>query len=164
MLDILGWCLLGLLAIAFVRYWVLGVGERSSGGTVPAAAAKPVTRAETFTWPGSGDFDVEAVGESSYQSALAAAAAVERGGALVADLIPEDGNPHDPKAVRVDILGRTVGYLPREDARTFRRRLGARRLSGQVTQCAATVTGGGEARGGRSLYFGVRLDMKPFDE
>jgi hypothetical protein len=158
------------LLIVGLRYAVR-VQRKKDDGRPLQEAAPLVRRASTtpsrsgFTWPGPGHFDVEVVGESHYQWAIAAAAeAEEREGALVADLVPEDGNPHDPKAVRVDVLGRPVGYLPREDARTFRRRLASRRLSGQVTQCAATVTGGGETRGGGRLSFGVQLDMKSFDD
>lgn len=35
-------------------------------------------------------------------------------------LVPEPSNPKDPGAVRVEVDGKTVGYLSKEDARTYR--------------------------------------------
>ena len=76
-------------------------------------------------------------------------------------LIPDNGNKYDDKAVRVDIEGMTVGHLSREDARSFRRRLGAKKLTGQITSCKAIVCGGG-VRNGEKWKYGVSLNIKEF--
>ena len=130
-----------------------------------AAASQPSTA--THHWPALGNFEFEVVGESNYQKAIAAAAGSH--GTQSADvqclatLEPEDDNPYDPKAVAIRIQGTLVGYLSREDARSFRRRLGQKRISGQVTTCDALIVGGGTRKNGEKLHYGVKLDIKPFD-
>lgn len=117
-------------------------------------------------WPALGEFGFSIVGESNYQAALAAIAGdhgkkkarVE----CIAELRPDDDNPHDDKAVEVCVEGRTVGYLARDEARKFRRRLGQKGLTDQSTYCAALVVGGGEWRG-EVRHYGIQLDLKPFD-
>lgn len=67
----------------------------------------------------------------------------------------EDGNVHDPMAVRVEISGRHVGYLSRANARVFRKTFGNR-----TVHAPARITGGWDRGGGLAGYFGVRLDME----
>lgn len=122
---------------------------------------------QEFHWEGTGDFEFEIVGESHYQETLARLAG-ERGTQSVerrykAKLVLEDHNLHDPKAVAVRIDNETVGYLSREDARSYRRRLGQKRLSGINATCDAIIVGGGTRRDGERLFYGVKLDMKPFE-
>lgn len=129
----------------------------------PAAV---VQNSEPHHWPSLGEFGFSIVGESNYQAALSTIAGdhgkkkarVE----CIAELRPEDDNPHDDKAVEVCVEGRTVGYLARDEARKFRRRLGQKGLTGQPTRCAALVVGGGEWRG-EVRHYGVQLDLKPFE-
>lgn len=103
--------------------------------------------------PGPGDFAFEIVGESNYQPALRRIAG--RGEVrheCVATVIMEDSNPHDDKAVRVDIDGETVGYFARQAARSYRKQMAAH---GRIeATCNAVIVGGGK---GRSL--GVWLDL-----
>lgn len=97
----------------------------------------------------SGDYSTEIVGESNYQPALRKIAGKgEVRHECIARIYLEDDNPHDDKAVRIDIDGQTVGYLPRAAARAYRKK-GADRAT-----CGALIVGGGR---GRSL--GVWLDM-----
>jgi hypothetical protein len=56
---------------------------------------------------------------------------------------------HDPKAVAIRIDEIPVGYLAREDARSYRRRLGQKSLSGVNATCEAIVVGGGTRRNGK---------------
>lgn len=141
------------------------VSGPSASRSSPAAGAEPV--GATFHWPKLGDFDFEVVGESNYQSAIASLAGShgERSASTecIAHLVLENSNRYDSSAVAVQILGRTVGYLSREDARSFRRRLGQKGLSGQTTTCDACIVGGGTRRSGEKLYYGVKLDLKPFE-
>jgi hypothetical protein len=100
---------------------------------------------------------VTVVGESHYQPALRRAAHGVCAGTdfgqhlpVVATLVPEPDNPHDPYAVRVDVVtgGRaeTVGYLPRYTARTYQRPLLALRDHGSIGTCPGRITGGGAGR------------------
>ena len=128
----------------------------------PQPATAPAT---PFHWMLDGSFDFEVVGESYYQAAIAqivAAPNFDPNMNIVAHLIPEHDNPHDDSSVRVEIDGLKVGHLSREDARSFRRRLGAKKLSNQITTCDARILGGGADNSGRKLDYGVFLDMKPF--
>ncbi len=87
---------------------------------------------------------------------------VSRRWGVCGELIPEDNNPHDPKAVAVRIDGGTVGYMSRDIARSFRRRLGQKGLNSQVTKCRAIVLGGGSNHRGEPRMYGVKLDIKDF--
>ena len=141
--------------------------EMAARATTPTQGSSDQTVGETFHWPKLGDFDFEVVGELNYQKTLATLAGAhgDRSAGLecVAYLVPEDDNRHDPKAVAVQISGRTVGYLSREDARTFRRRLGQKGLGGRISSCDACIVGGGTRKSGEKLFYGVRLDVKPFE-
>jgi hypothetical protein len=146
-----------------------GGGSQSIGEVTQMRGATHgrVQRDPTRHWPSLGEFDFEVVGESNYQKAIAriAGRSDENGveHECVAELVPEHDNPYDPKAVAVRIDGQTVGYLSREDARSFRRRLGAKGLSGETTTCDALVRGGGQRKDGTKLFYGVWLDLKPFE-
>ena len=163
------WLIIALTLFVFWRIWY-GYKQGPTFKTSSRAPKPPRQQAPlpvtTHHWPPSGDFDFEIVGESNYQEAIRGLAGEhdQYGAATrcVATLVPEDDNPYDDKAVRVDIDGQTVGYLCKEDARSFRRRLGAKKLSGQVTTCDAVIKGGGTRKSGERLHYGVQLDMKPF--
>ncbi len=136
------------------------------------AATKPNTSTQYFAWPELMEYDFEVVGESYYQPAIKKIAEQQAAKytnnpeakiePLTAYLIPDDYNQYDDKAIRVDINGMQVGHLSREDARSFRRRLGAKKLTGQVTTCGALVTGG-HIKNGKQADYGIVLDMKPFE-
>jgi HIRAN domain len=120
-----------------------------------------------FHWEPLGTFDFEVVGESNYQGAIGAIAGdhgTESSSAeFTAELVPEDSNEYDSQAVAVRAGGKTLGYLSRQDARSFRRRLAQKNLSNQVTTCAACMVGGGTRRTGERLSYGICLDIKPFE-
>jgi hypothetical protein len=138
-------------------------------GTNSAAVSRPSATGPTgtFHWQGDERFEFEVVGESFYQGELARLAGQhgEDGAEVrcIATLAPEDDNKHDPKAVAVLVNGRKVAHLSREDARSFRRRLSQKRLSGATTTCDAIVVGGGTRRNGEKLMYGIKLDIKPFE-
>lgn len=140
------------------RAWI-----KNSAGT--GAVRARVAPKNIYEWPDEGHYDFEIVGESFYQSAIKKLAGVNNENKEQehkAFLIPENNNPYDDKAVRVEINGMTVGHLSRENARSFRRRLGSKKLTGQVTSCKAIVTGG-EGWDGRESFYGVCLNIKEFD-
>ena len=118
-------------------------------------------------WPSLGEFDFPVVGESHYQEALRKIVGDHGDDApkqqFVANLIPEDNNSHDKNAVRGDIADMTVGYLSRDDAPSFRRRLDRKGLKGRTTTCQALITGGFILKDGNLAHYGVQLDIKPFE-
>lgn len=134
--------------------------------SAPPKATQSAKQIESFHWEGDGSFEFMVVGESHYQRTLAKLAG-DHGNknaraAHRAILSLEDFNRHDPKAVAVRIEGETVGYLTREDARSYRRRLGQKGLTGIDASCDALVVGGGKSRSGEKKFYGVVLDMKAF--
>lgn len=127
----------------------------------PAPQPK-TTAAGPMHWTNDGAFDFDVVGESHYQRAISQLHTQYADGEFVAQLVPEE-NEHDSSAVAVYGDGMKVGHLSRDDARSFRRRLGAKRLTGQTTTCPAIITGGFEKADGTRAMYGVQLDMKPFE-
>lgn len=101
------------------------------------------------------------VGESHYQSALSILAGGrdcrpwENAFATSATLVPEPDNPYDDNAVRVDIGGRTVGYLGRDDAASYQPVLLDMLPAAAVGCCPAFVCGGGDH------FYGVFLSLGP---
>ena len=157
-LAFLGWRFLTRDSSAEAAHSARRRGGKSSGG---------IPNTKPFHWDGKGDFDFEVVGESNYQSALARLAG-EHGTTSVdkqfrATLALENSNRHDAKAVAVQIEGTTVAYLARAEARSYRRRLGQKGLSDVDATCDALVVGGGTRKNGEKLFYGVKLDIKPFE-
>jgi hypothetical protein len=101
-------------------------------------------------------YTLEVVGEASYQKNLIAAAGTKGEEStqvfVDASVVCEEGNPHDPHAVRVDIKGRTVGYLSRPTARIWRET-----ASQKQVVCPAVIRGGWDRGRGDSGNYGVWL-------
>jgi hypothetical protein len=110
-----------------------------------------------------GSYGVEVVGESNYQKNLKSLC----GGyskesqrvPVTATLVHEDENPHDNKAVRIDVGKRTVGYLCREDARKYRKYLKKSGHQGRDANCAALIVGGWNRGRQDRGSFGIFLDL-----
>lgn len=115
--------------------------------------------------PGPGLFAIDVVGELQYQHAIEVAAGgrTEDGCNTLVDaiLILDDSNPHDNQAVQVRIDGRVVGYLSRENARNYRRELGAIGHPTITARCQAKIVGGWDRGPDDRGYFGVKLDLPP---
>jgi len=115
---------------------------------------------------GPGFFDVEVVGESNYQRAIELARRGAAKGIAVqtqATLVLENNNPHDKQAVRVDIGGRTVGYLDRDNARAYRKELKRNGHPDINATCAAKIVGGKPRPNGSAGLYGVILDLPTID-
>lgn len=155
-LAVLLW--LGSVAFRLVRWLVGGAVSAASGLVGGGGVAAADARLE-----GDGTFPVEVVGESSYRrnfEAIFGRRTADGVDELVeAVLVPEDDNPHDPDAVQVRIGGRTVGYLGRDDAATFRRLVASGSLPEGNLGCAARVRGGWDRGPDDRGDFGVRLDF-----
>jgi hypothetical protein len=73
----------------------------------------------------SGNFSSSIAGESHYFDAISRATHRRTGEhVMLAEIIREPENKYDSNAVRVEIKGRTVGHIPREDAPSFHELLG----------------------------------------
>jgi hypothetical protein len=112
---------------------------------------------------GPGTFDVDVVGESSYQDCLEKLCAPRTTESVRCSfralLILEDSNRHDKMAVRVDIDGHTVGYFDRETARSYRKQL---EIAGHpliTASCDAIVVGGWYRGPADFGYYGVKVDL-----
>lgn len=112
--------------------------------------------------PSSKYFPTEVAGEGSYQPTLEriCGGRTEAGEdrILPAALVLEDDNPHDANAVRVEIKGKRVGYLPREVAPIYRAWLQANGYGRVVGNCRARIRGGWQ-RGDDVGHYGVTLDV-----
>lgn len=125
------------------------------------------TAKDYYAWPELGQFAFTVAGEQ-YQEVIkqliqenvikAKAGSGSKAYILLAHLIPTDDNPYDSSAVRVDINNRTVGYLNREEARNFRRRLDEKKLVDQITTCNAIITGGDVNK--KTFNYDVKLDIE----
>ena len=133
--------------------WLFGSDERSS---ITKMQVADITN-------GPGTYSVDVVGESHYQKALEriCGGRTENSQRLVVEafLVLEDDNPHDSKAVRISIQGKTVGYLDRETARSFRKQIAGIRMTGVAAKCSAIIVGGWHRGGGDRGHFGVKLDL-----
>lgn len=120
-----------------------------------------------FVWPPENFFDFPVVGESNYQTALISIAGPLSDKFIrhkcSAFLVPEPDNKFDDKAIAVVIEEKLVGYLSREDARSFRRRLSQKKVSNSVTECTAVIKGGGINQEGVRRPLSVWLDIKTFE-
>lgn len=165
--------IIGFVTIIFVlTYFVKGGGnskgrsrKSENGNRISNGSLALLSKPPAFHWQDGANFDLEVVGESFYQPQLSALVGSTGGDWVevprVATLVPEDDNTHDKNAVAIYIGSMQVGYLSRDDAQSFRRRLAAKKMSGQPTTCDAIIKGGGTVNG-KIASFGVWLDMKPF--
>jgi hypothetical protein len=114
-----------------------------------------------------GGEDLEIVGEASYQDALWTICRGAEGDrirhSVVAVLVPEPENPHDPNAIAVQIDGHLVGYFPRDTAATYCSGLLALmgRCGGHVA-LEGVIVGGGYYDDGPGRL-GVWLEHDPRD-
>lgn len=157
------------IVFLFFLFLALYSASRSSKKKKPRLSKKTVRKnlipQAAHEWPDDGDeFDI--VGESHYQKAIKILAGPNDEHVYDKEyrafLVPENDNPHDNKAVRVDIEGMTVGYLSREDAPDFRESLREKKLAGKVTACKAIVIGG-RGPNGEKWSYGIRLSLNYFD-
>ena len=112
---------------------------------------------------GNGYFDLEVVGESHYQEHLESLC----GGysikgskqEVVAKLHYENCNTYDHNAIRVVVDGGTVGYLSREKARLYRKRIEKAGQDGIIVSCNAKIFGGKRVWLFKKTDFGIWIDL-----
>ena len=112
---------------------------------------------------GTGGYDFNIVGESHYQDALERICGCRSEESARKDteacLYLENNNKYDKLAVRVDIEGSTVGYLSKQDARSYRKQLKNLGHENLVGICGAIVVGGWYRSSSDAGHFGVKLDL-----
>ena len=146
-----------LLLLGLAVLWQLFRAVRRSRSS-RTSRADPVYNLE-----GTGEYALEIVGESHYQRALERICggrkrdSVEK--LVQASVVLEDENQHDDQAVRIDIDGMTVGYLPRHVARIYRLRLKELGHPRIVGVCNAVIRGGWDRGAHDRGHFGVWLDI-----
>lgn len=119
---------------------LLGGTQSTSTGGAPGG--------EWWQWPALAQTGtLYVVGESNYQDNLARTVE-EYGRAVMAQLVAEPSNKYDRRAVRVDVAGRTVGYVPRDETTYWHPVLAS--LKGQPVTARAVVNGGGSG-----YHFGI---------
>jgi hypothetical protein len=105
-----------------------------------------------------GDEPVRVVGVSYRQAEIRRAVGVSRGPVaehVLADLVAEPENEHDPNAVAVCVSGHHVGYLSRDDAARYQAAIAACASGGRRVLCAARAYGGGPD----AETIGMRLEL-----
>ena len=124
----------------------------------PKVFDRPSDKKELVYLMGTAKFDVEIIGEEHFQTVLEAICGSGKTQGVkcyeTASLKLEDKN-----AVRVEIEGKRVGYLPPETASFFRQRLIAGGMPMGVGQCAALIRGGWVSSDGRKGSYEVFLDL-----
>lgn len=118
------------------------------GGASTPATSRSAASGDWWQWPALAQTGVlHVVGESNYQDALAATVD-QHGRAVMAQLVAEPSNKYDRRAIRVDVGGRTVGYVPRDTTDVWHPVLAS--LNGQPATARAIVNGGGSG-----YFFGI---------
>ena len=115
-------------------------------------------------WSPTGLFQLKIIGSHYYHENIAKIAKNPNGeNALVfcsAILIPEDTNPHDKNAIKIQIEGTHVGYLSREDATRFRSYFKKFGLDIQTTTCDAVISAGITLQE-KTYDYVIELDISP---
>lgn len=146
-----------LLIIAVATVWLI-YRKRSQPSLQPDNA--PAIRLS-----GGNTFQFNAIGVSRYAPALEKIYGNEQPGTeskqVDAVLILENTHPSDKNAVRVEVQGRTVGYLPGDVAREYRRRLVDGGYIGARGICKAKIAVRLSHGAAASHDFSVRLDLPP---
>lgn len=142
---------------------IVGIVRRlfDKGVTRPDVRISAFWAQQTTIAPGD---ELPVVGESHYQKALewAAEGKTQDGCKLslvTAELVREPFNRHDRNAVRVDVAGRTVGYVPRDTAPQTHRLIEQLWGRGQLASCRATLTGGWDRGWHDKGSIGIVLDV-----
>lgn len=116
-----------------------GSSEKTKRTYSPSPATGPTIKLKTDH----GRFMLGAVGESHYATQIAD---IDKRHGIPgkititpAKLVLDDQNPYDNLAVRIEIDGTTVGYLSRNDAKTYRKLLSDEKQGNVIGACRAKI-------------------------
>ena len=142
----------------------LGIGETSLA--LQTNRLSP-TQHQPAWLDGGEDFKLPVVGNFHYQRAFEKICGprTEKGEnrVVAAVLILDNTNRYDNNAVRVQVEGKTVGYLSRSDASAFRTRLQHERVIAQNFTCKANIRGGRIRENEEPSMFDIYLDVHLYD-
>jgi HIRAN domain-containing protein len=115
----------------------------------------------TLRLQGGGTYEHAVLGVARYRPALEKICDVDQRDPKTVEalLVPEDANPRDKKAVRVEVQGHTVGYLPTELAEAYRTRLVESGYPGARSICKAKIIVRMHSSLGGHADYSVRLDL-----
>jgi len=163
-----------ILPIVFISAVILISNRNKIANAVEPGKSprQPITPAadDYYNWPESGQFacTIAAAPRQQVIQQLAQEnginpddSPVTKTHILKARLITDNSNPFDSDVVHIDIDGRTVYYLSREESRSFHRRLDEKGVSNQIIICNAIISGGNEANN-KPLRYTIKLDIEPF--
>ncbi|TXI17956.1 MAG: hypothetical protein E6Q62_07855 [Nitrosomonas sp.] len=166
-----------ILPIALVSAVILFINRNKIGTTDTALQPDNDLQRGTasgknyYTWQESGQFTFK-VATKSFQGAIqqllqkntacSDVNSVPREHIFQACLIPDNDNPYNNNAIRIDIDNRTVGFLNLDEALKFRARLETKGLSNQITLCRAIVIEGAEEND-KTPSYNVWLDIDAFE-
>lgn len=147
--------------------WFFIKSIKTNNSRTPTIPAKHF-KVQNYSQPklvlnGPGLFNVNVVGESHYQDELLSICGPKKnkGTNLVVDavLILENTNIYDKNAVLVAINGLKVGYLSRENAIAYRKKIASLNQPNSSFGCKAKIVGGWDDGKGDEGFFGVKLDL-----
>jgi hypothetical protein len=122
--------------------------KKLMGVSASSTTSRSAAGADWWQWPALAQTGVlHVVGESNYQDALAASVD-DHGRAVIAQLVAEPSNKYDRRAIRVDVGGRTVGYVPKDTTDVWHPVLAS--MKGQPVTARAIINGGGSG-----YFFGI---------
>jgi hypothetical protein len=129
--------------------------QAQSKPTATGIGVNPPHKDENSPTP-TGSFNVIVVGVFFCQAALAKICGNKREMLVQAKIVPEENNPYDSNAVRVEIDGEKVGYLSRENAFKWRGKMMGEGFSDAVS-CPASIRW--DKAFTEEGSYGVRLDV-----
>lgn len=136
------------------------LSKATSSAKAVEAPQKPKTVRKTIDLEDLPYDEYEIVGEAHYQEALEGLAGPKTETGVNHEcevlLVCERANKFDKNAVRVEVSGKAVGYLSRDDAESFREMLADEEVSGAKVKASARITGGWRREDGEGNY-GIAL-------
>ena len=144
--------LVGLLLVAGSAAWLFYKKNRRVAS---------IPNQTTLRLHGGGTYEFAVLGVARYRPALAKLCDVDQRDpkSVEAFLVLEDANPRNKNAVRVEVQGRTVGYLSPELAEGYRRRLVESGYPGARGICKAKIVVRMYSSMGGHADYSVRLDL-----
>lgn len=143
------------ILVALAVYVVMA--KQQASATPRRGRSTPPLYQGTAVRQAGGTFPLDIVGESHYQVALNSICGgkTEDGHDMLvtANVVPDFDNPYDGNAYRIEVDGKTVGYLARNIAAEFKFLVGDRTIT-----CPGVISGGWKRKGSEGSY-GVKLDI-----
>jgi hypothetical protein len=121
----------------------------------------PVSGQPTLRLQGTGTYEFSVLGVARYQAVLQKLCDAGQVNPKIVEalLVPEENNARDKNAIRVELGGRTVGYLPPELAEAYRRRLAESGYPGARSTCKAKIIVRMHSSIPGNTDYAVRLDL-----